>query len=42
MLGALFVVVTIFLPKGLVGSVPIFKGTSFALPGMKRKPEPAE
>ncbi len=42
MLGALFIVVTIFLPKGLVGSVPIFKGMDFSLPGTKRKPEPAE
>jgi urea transport system permease protein len=39
-LGALFIVVTIFLPKGLVGSVPVmpFKGWAFT----RRRMEPTE
>ena len=38
-LGGLFIVVTLFLPKGIIGSLPAFSARSLALPGFGAGPE---
>ena len=41
-LGGLFIVVTLFLPKGIIGSLPAFSARDSSLSGLRSEPEKSE